>query len=52
MENGKFAKYSIQAGRTKTTLNGTIIEQEYLNIEAETKKEAEQMFDKRWEKKK
>jgi hypothetical protein len=48
MEKDKFAKYKISRGRTKKTLTGTIIEDEYLIIEAETKKEAEEMFDKRW----
>ena len=48
MERDKFPKYKISSGRTKRTLTGTIIEEKYLIVEAETKAEAEQMFDKRW----
>ncbi len=50
MEKDKFAKYKISAGRTKKSLTGVIIEDKYLIVEAETKKEAEEMFDKRWKK--
>ncbi len=48
MEKDKFPKYKIARGRTKKSLTGHTIEDEWLTVEAETKEEAEEMFDKRW----
>jgi len=43
--------YKINKGRRKIGASGTIMEEEWLTVEAKTKEECEKMFDARWEKK-
>jgi len=43
--------YKINKGIRKIGVSGQVIEEEYLIIEAKTKKECEDMFKKEWDKK-
>lgn len=43
--------YKINKGRRKIGASGTVMEEEWLTVEAKTKEECEKMFDVRWEKK-
>jgi len=40
--------YRINKGKRKIGASGTVMEEEWLTVEAKTKDECEEMFDKRW----